>query len=151
MLKWRIKSFDELTVKELFEVYYLRQEVFVVEQDCPYQDADNKDLKSYHLMGYEQGELVAYLRVVEPGVSYKEVSIGRVVTKESARRKGIGSLLMNKGREEIEEIYGSVPIRISAQKYLKAFYESLGYNFTGKEYLEDNIPHLEMLYMPNSI
>lgn len=151
MLKWKLKTFNELTVRELFDLYYLRQEVFVVEQDCPYQDADRKDLKSYHLMGYQGDVLVSYLRIVQPGVSYREVSIGRVVTKKSFRRKGTGSKLMNKGREELEKIYGLVPIRISAQKYLKTFYEALGYKPTGKEYLEDNIPHIEMLYEPISI
>ncbi len=148
MLDWRLKSFDKLVVSELHEMYRLRQEVFVVEQNCPYQDADNKDIDSYHLMGYLENDLVAYLRIVPPGISYSEVSIGRVVVCKSYRRNRLGSQLMHQGLVHIERLYGKVPIRISAQQYLKGFYESLQYEYTGKSYLEDNIPHIEMLYKP---
>jgi ElaA protein len=148
MIDWRFKSFDQLVVSELHKTYQLRQEVFVVEQKCPYQDADDKDVNSYHLMGYLKGDLVAYLRIVPPGVSYNEVSIGRVVVSKSYRRNRLGVQLMRQGLVCVEHLYGKVPIRISAQEYLKSFYESLQYEYTGKSYLEDNIPHIEMLYKP---
>lgn len=124
----------------------LRQEVFIVEQNCPYLDADGKDKYSWHLLGYnDKGKLAAYARIVFPGVSYKEVSIGRVVSSKEQRRTGIGKELMREGLKNIERIYGNAPVRISAQTYLVNFYAEFGFVSTGKEYLEDDIPHTEML------
>ncbi len=145
-IKWIIKEFKELSIDELYDFVVLRQEVFVVEQDCPYLDCDGKDQQSHHVMGYdEQGRLIAYTRLVQPGISYEEVSIGRVITAKSVRRLGVGIALMEHSINAIIDIYGNVPIRISAQCYLEKFYRSFEFIPTGKEYLEDGIPHMEML------
>jgi ElaA protein len=147
-LKWFIKSFKDLNSDELFDMYYLRQEVFVVEQNCPYQDCDEKDKNSFHLLAYDGEILVAYLRIVEPGISYDEPSIGRVVTKSTYRGKGLGKLLMEKGIEQVLSIFIKPDLRISAQQYLIPFYESLMFTTVGDGYLEDDIPHIEMIYNP---
>ncbi len=145
-INWEIKFFDRLTAIELYNIMRLRAEVFVVEQNCPYQDADGKDLKCFHLMGYnETKELIAYSRIVPKNVSYAEVSIGRVVSSPKVRNTGAGRALMQKSIEEITLKYGAVPIRIGAQLYLKKFYESFGFIAEGSDYLEDDIPHIEML------
>lgn len=146
---WDIKKFDELTTTELYRIMQLRLAVFSVEQNCAYQDADGKDLKCTHLAGYnENNELVAYARIVPAGISFTEVSIGRVITSEKVRGTGAGRELMRKAMELIEKEYGTIPIRIGAQCYLIKFYSSFGFEISGKEYLEDNIPHIEMLYLP---
>ena len=145
MLHWVFKPFTELSAQELYAIMRLRQEVFIVEQNCPYLDADGKDLKSYHLMGYVGNELVAYSRIVKPGVSYDEVSIGRVVSSTAHRKKAYGIQLMNESIQRIENLYGHVPIRIGAQQYLQKFYESFGFVREGEDYLEDGIPHIIML------
>jgi len=147
-LKWLIKPFKELKRDELFDMYYLRQEVFVVEHNCPYQDCDEKDKYSYHLLAYDGELLVAYLRIVEPGLSYTEASIGRVVTKFEYRGKGIGKILMIKGIDYVNSIFHRHTVRISAQQYLIPFYESLLFTTVGEGYLEDDIPHIEMIYNP---
>ncbi|MDB5282430.1 MAG: family acetyltransferase [Bacteroidota bacterium] len=145
MISWQCKSFKELSVQELYGIMRLRQEVFIVEQNCPYLDADGKDLKSLHLMGYEGQELTAYSRLVAPGDSYTEVSIGRVVSSTQYRKSGYGKLLMEESIRQIETIYGKCPIRIGAQMYLQRFYESFGFVREGEEYLEDGIPHIIMV------
>jgi ElaA protein len=122
--------------------------VFVVEQRCPYQEADYKDEHSLHVMGWQDNELVAYARIVAPGISYKEVSLGRVATVYALRGVGIGKLLMKETMRMILEHYGDVPVRISAQSYLQRFYESFGFACIGQEYQEDDIPHIEMLRRP---
>lgn len=142
---WKTKRFDELTSHELYAILQLRSKVFVVEQNCVYQDMDDKDHKALHLMGYEDGTLVAYSRLLPSGVSYTELSIGRVVTDPEFRRKGLGKELMQMSLDKMQEEYGKQPIRIGAQKYLTSFYESFGFNIKGDEYLEDGIPHVEML------
>lgn len=144
-LRWECKPFHELTADQMYTILCVRQEVFVLEQECLYLDADGKDRKSFHLMGFDGEELVAYARIVEPGVSYNEVSMGRILTTAKARGTGAGVELMEVGIEEIKSRYGKVPIRISAQTYLLKFYERFGFQSTGKEYLEDEIPHTEML------
>jgi len=145
-LRWLCKKFEELSNNELYDLMVLRQEVFVVEQNCAYLDADGKDQHSWHVSGYdEKGKLAAYARIVFPGVSYKEVAIGRVITSQTHRSKGAGKELMCESLKAIENIYGKVPVRISAQTYLVKFYSEFGFVSTGKEYLEDNIPHTEML------
>jgi len=144
-ITWKACAFSDLNTTELYELMVLRQEVFVVEQDCPYLDADGKDLKSFHIMGYDKGVLAAYARVVVPGTSYDEVSVGRVIVKMPYRGQKLGDALMLQCHDLVVKKYGKVPIRLSAQSHLKSFYEGLGYSPTGKEYLEDGIPHMEML------
>ncbi|MBK6383415.1 MAG: GNAT family N-acetyltransferase [Chitinophagaceae bacterium] len=146
MINWFCKKFDELSPYELYAILQLRNEVFVVEQNCPYQDADNKDQSSWHLMGWLDDKLVAYTRLLPLGVAYPEMpSIGRVVTSPSVRRSGIGKKLMEKSIEELYKLFGNTPIKIGAQLYLLKFYTSLGFQQTSDIYLEDNIEHVEML------
>jgi ElaA protein len=148
-IRWEIKKFEELTAAELYTIIQLRLAVFCVEQNCAYQDADGKDLKCFHLTGIdEEGSLVGYSRIVPPGVSFEEVSIGRVISSAKARGTGAGKLLMKRSLEFIEEQYGKVPVRIGAQCYLIRFYTSFGFNVSGDEYLEDDIPHIEMIKHP---
>jgi ElaA protein len=145
-LIWKTKMFEELTTIELYTIFQLRLAVFSVEQNCAYQDADGKDLESFHIMGTdENGELAAYSRIVFPGISFPEVSIGRVITSEKTRGTGIGKELMKMSMQFIKEKYGNVPIRISAQCYLIKFYADFGFIIVGDEYMEDNIPHIEMM------
>lgn len=145
MIEWKCKRFAELNTDELYRIMAIRQEVFVVEQRCHYLDADGKDRQSLHVCGFRDGELVAYARIVEPGVSYPEVSIGRILTSQKVRGEGVGKELMDRSFQDILEHFGEVPIRISAQSYLERFYRNLGFSPTGKEYLEDEIPHTEMV------
>jgi ElaA protein len=143
---WKIVAFDDMRARELHDCLALRAAVFVVEQNCPYQDPEEKDLKSLHVLGYLDDALVATARIVAPGVSYPEVSIGRVATAASHRGTGAGKALMQVCLDAIAAKYGNVPVRISAQSYLQRFYESFGFQRTPKpEYLEDDIPHVEML------
>ncbi|MGQ0827109.1 MAG: GNAT family N-acetyltransferase [Bacteroidota bacterium] len=145
-ISWKIKIFEELNTIELYNILRLRSEVFVVEQNCPYQDMDGKDSKSFHLVGLDDNnEIVAYARILPAGISYKEVSIGRVVISNTMRGKGMGKELMKESINFIGKQFGKVPIRISAQCYLKNFYKSLGFEIASEEYLEDNIPHVEMV------
>ena len=143
-MTWVLKTFDSLTLQELYAILRLRTEVFVIEQNCVFQDMDNKDQQCCHLMGWKDGQLIAYTRLVPPGVSYKEPSIGRVVTSPVARGNGTGKLLMEKSIEEIIQLYGKTTIKIVAQLYLKKFYESLGFSQTSNKYDEDGIDHIEM-------
>ncbi len=144
-INWIFKSFDELTTAELYAIIELRNRVFVVEQNCPYQDADYKDQKSFHLMGWKEEELAAYTRIIPQGISYAEASIGRVVTSPDHRGGGIGRELMQRSIDKAFSQFQCATIKIGAQVYLKQFYESLGFVQTGEEYLEDGIPHIEML------
>ncbi len=145
MIDWQLKLFKDLSQHELYSIMQLRQEVFIVEQNCPYLDADGKDLHSYHLMGFVKNDLAAYARLVFPGISYEEVSIGRVVTSPTYRKKEFGKQLMQRAIDEIGKKDGKVPIRIGAQQYLKKFYESFGFVDLGEPYMEDGIPHIIML------
>ncbi|MBF45692.1 MAG: GNAT family N-acetyltransferase [Flavobacteriales bacterium] len=144
-IEWRFKSFEDLTKSELHEMMILRQQVFIVEQDCPYQDADVKDKYSHHLLGYINGGLVAYLRLVKPGISYEEMSFGRIVIALTHRGSGLGIALMKEGIKQSIILYGTSNNRISAQSHLLPFYQKFGFVSTGKEYLEDDIPHTEMI------
>jgi len=144
-MNWNWRQFDDLTKTELYDAMQLRQMVFVVEQECPYLDADGRDAGNRHLLGYDDDGLAAYARVLAPGVVYTEVCISRVVSAPRLRRTGVGRQLMSECISRIHAHYGDVAIRISAQAYLQAFYESFGFRITGKEYLEDGIPHKEML------
>ncbi|CAA6821097.1 MAG: GNAT family N-acetyltransferase [uncultured Aureispira sp.] len=145
-LTWVCKPFEALSGIEVYRIGHLRQEVFVVEQDCPYLDFDNLDQICTHVMALnEQNELMAYTRLVPKGGSYEsDISIGRVVTSPNVRGKGLGRLLMQKSMAYCWELWGKQNIRISAQDYLLTFYTSLGFKDTGKKYLEDNIPHTQM-------
>ena len=145
MIEWQLKSFSELSTTELYSILCLRSEIFIVEQNCPYLDTDGKDFHAHHLMGYVGNELTAYSRLVFAGISYKEVSIGRVVTAAKYRRKEFGKLLMQQSIIEIEKLYGKVAIRIGAQAYLKNFYEGFGFVDLNEPYMEDGIPHMIML------
>ena len=148
MLTWKLKHFKELSGTELYAIMRVRQEVFVVEQNCPYLDADGKDIYCQHLVGYVDGEIAAYARIVPPHVSYAEPSIGRVLTSSKYRTGGYGKLLMQKAISETINVYGAVDIRIGAQLYLKKFYESFGFVQQGDVYDEDGIDHIIMLRRP---
>jgi ElaA protein len=140
-----IKKFNELTTAELYAILQLRSEVFVMEQQCLYMDMDYKDQKSFHLMIYQDGKLAAYTRLLPAGVSFEEVSIGRVVVSPAFRGKGLGRPLMLQSIAGCYELFGKQPIRIGAQYYLKDFYHSLGFKQQSEVYLEDDIEHIEML------
>jgi ElaA protein len=145
-LNWILKKFEALTPYELYDIMWLRNEVFVVEQNCVYQDADYKDQKGWHYMGVdEEGKLMAYVRLLPPGVSYEEPSIGRVLTNPAARGTGVGRVLMQQAIEQCKALFGDLPIKIGAQYYLLQFYSSLGFVQTSAIYLEDNIEHIEMI------
>ena len=145
-VEWKIKRFEELTTTELYEILRVRAEVFVVEQTCIYQDLDEKDKRAYHLYCEESGKVKAYLRILYRGISYPEISIGRVLTTENNRRKGLAREMMKNAIDFICKDLGENQIRISGQLYLQAFYESLGFQTVSEMYLEDDIPHVEMLY-----
>lgn len=143
---WKTKAFQELSLEELYQIMVLRQVVFVVEQNCPYVDADGKDQESFHLLAYDEDEeLVAYARLLPKGVSYKDaVSIGRVVNSSKVRGKGVGKQLMEVAIQETKRLFGNEKLTISGQCYLQRFYEDLGFEIVGESYLEDDIPHFKM-------
>lgn len=143
-MNWILKKFDELTLDELYAILRLRNEVFVVEQNCIYQDLDDKDKDAWHLMCWHDDKLVAYTRLIPAGISYSEPAIGRVVTSPSVRNTGLGRELMQRSIEYCEKLFGKTSITLGAQLYLKNFYESLGFEVSSDEYLEDGIPHLDM-------
>lgn len=147
-LHWQCSDFHQLSNKELYEIMALRQEVFVVEQNCPYLDADGKDIDSYHLMGWninEYNDLVAYLRILPPGLKYSEVSFGRVIISFKHRGKGLGREIIRVALNKIHELYPNKNIRISAQAHLENFYAEFGFKKIGQPYHEDKIPHIDML------
>lgn len=143
-ITWLLKKFEALTPYELYAIMQLRNEVFVVEQNCVYQDADNKDPLSFHFTGWSADNLIAYTRILPPGISYENVSIGRVVTAPSVRGDGIGRELMLQSIRQVSILFGNVTIKIGAQLYLQKFYTSLGFVQSGEVYLEDGIEHIEM-------
>jgi len=143
-ISWKTKTFEELSTQELYQILRLRSEVFVVEQNCVYQDIDNKDQKALHLLGIVEGEIIAYSRLFKPGDYFEFSSIGRVVVAEKHRDKNFGHELIDQSILEINHKYNVQNITISAQLYLKKFYESHGFFATSEMYLEDDIPHLEM-------
>jgi ElaA protein len=146
-IKWSIKAFNELTLEELYDMIALRVEVFVIEQNCPYQDLDGKDKLSFHLLGKDvENNIVATLRILPKGISYEEVSIGRVVTSEKIRPWKKGHELMKTAMEFVSETFLNENVRLSAQSHLVTYYEKHNFVATGKTYLEDGIPHSEMLY-----
>lgn len=144
-MEFIVKEFDELTVNELYTVLQLRSEVFVVEQNCIYQDIDGKDQKATHVLGIKDGKLLAYTRLFNAGDCYKEASIGRVLVKKSERAYGYGHDLIKISIKTIRDKFKKDTIEISAQTYLQKFYESHGFKRIGEEYLEDEIPHIQMI------
>ena len=145
MLEIKSKSFNELSTTELYDLLQLRSEVFVVEQDCVYQDIDGKDQKALHILGYSGKALVAYTRIFKPGDYFDEASIGRVVVKETERQHKHGYAIMKASIKAIKTYYNKSEIRISAQTYLMRFYNNLDFKAVGEEYLEDGIPHINMI------
>lgn len=149
MIEWQWSSFEKLTRDTLFEIIKARQEVFIVEQNCAYQDVDDHDRVAWHLMGWLRSspdkKLAAYLRVVFPGEKYQEPSIGRVMTLPSFRKTGLGSALTQEAISRIGHIYPGTAIRISAQQYLERFYSKFEFETVGDPYDEDGIPHIEMV------
>jgi ElaA protein len=145
-INWSLKEFSALTVDELYAIIQLRNEVFVIEQHCIFQDADGKDPHAWHLMGFnENNKLAAYTRLLPAGASFAEASIGRVVSAGFARNSGIGKKLMTESINCLYNLFGKQPIKIGAQLYLKRFYESFGFQQSSEVYLEDGIEHIEMI------
>jgi len=144
-MKISIKTFDELSIQELYAILQLRSEVFVVEQDCVYQDVDDKDQKAIHIIGVKGNQVVAYTRVFKPGDYFDDTSIGRVVVKASERKYGYGRTIMQATIDYIEAGLKETQIALSAQTYLIKFYNSLGFVEQGHGYLEDDIPHIKMV------
>lgn len=140
-----VKTFDELELKELYSILQLRSEVFVVEQNCVYQDIDGKDDKALHVMGFQNEQLVAYTRCFSPGIYFEEAAIGRVVVRKSARKRSFGHDILRASITAIKESYNTSLVKLSAQTYLIKFYESHGFEQIGEGYLEDGIPHIGML------
>ena len=145
MIEIKVKTFQEITTQELYNILQLRSEVFVVEQDCVYQDIDGKDQNALHVIGYKDENVVAYTRIFKPGYYFNEASIGRVVVKDSERQHKYGYDIMNASIEAIKSHYQENTIKVSAQTYLKRFYNNLEFFEVGEEYLEDGIPHIGML------
>ena len=143
-LQFKIKRFYELSTTELYSMLQLRAEVFIVEQNCVYQDIDGKDSKALHVLGESDGRIVAYARLFKPGDYFENASIGRVVVANDCRDRKWGHDLMREAIAAIQSHFGQNQITISAQQYLKNFYESHGFVQTSEMYLEDDIPHIEM-------
>ena len=146
---WIWRSFEELNKTELYEILKLRSEVFIVEQECLYQDLDGLDTESNHLLGLNSDNiLVAYLRLIPPGLKFKEPSLSRIITSEieSYRGVGLGKELIVRGIKKSIDLYPKMGNRIGAQERLKIFYENLGYQALGSSYMEDGIPHIQMFF-----
>lgn len=144
-ITWQWLSFDALSRTQLYEVLRLRSEVFVVEQNCVFLDMDGLDSQAMHLLGFRAEELVAYVRCFPLGIAFDEASIGRVVTRQSARGGGLGHLLMAEAIRALQQQWGVQPIRIGAQAHLQSFYERHGFADVGRPYVEDGIDHIEMV------
>jgi ElaA protein len=145
-MKIAVKTFPELSIQELYDVLQLRSEVFVVEQNCVYQDIDGKDQKAVHVLGVKEGSLVAYTRIFKAGDYFKEAAIGRVVVKMTGRKLGYGHEIMKASVAAIYNNYKTKHIRLSAQTYLIDFYNKHGFVAEGDTYLEDGIPHINMVF-----
>jgi Predicted acyltransferase len=142
-----VKTFKELSIEELYEIYYWRTAIFVVEQNCPYQDIDEYDKKAYHVYLKDEQGIQAYLRVIEPGAKFAEASLGRVISRR--RRQGLGLRLVLKGIEVAQKKYHARAIRIEAQVYAKGLYEKAGFTQVSDIFLEDDQPHIQMLWKDN--
>lgn len=145
-MDWQLRTFEALSNHELYQLLKLRVDVFVVEQTCPYPELDDKDLITgvYHLLGYEQDQLVACARLLPAGISYPSVSIGRVATHEKARGNGLGHQLLEQAIHQCQRLWPNSAIEIGAQEHLSAFYGRYGFVATSEMYLEDGIPHIDM-------
>jgi ElaA protein len=143
-IRWTLQQFSELTNSDLYELLKPRSAIFVVEQNCVFPDMDDKDYSSYHLCGWNNEKLVAYTRLLPPGLAYENCSIGRVVTAASARSQGVGRILMKKSIEACQQLFSSHDIEIGAQLYLEQFYSSFQFKREGEVYLEDGIDHIHM-------
>lgn len=143
-LQWQNKKFAELSPTELYALLKLRQDIFIVEQNCPYPDADGLDPQALHLMGWRASELLVYMRIFAPGIKYPEASLGRIVSAQSVRGTGLGKRLMERGLQYADRAY-SAPIRISAQAHLHRFYRGFGFERASEPYDEDGILHIDML------
>ncbi len=139
------KPFADLTPAQLYDALCLRSEVFVVEQNCVFLDMDNKDQSCYHLLQYSEGKLLAYARLLPPGLYYTEMSIGRIVTSPAVRGAGFGKILVSEAINACYRLFGKGPIKIGAQLYAKAFYEQFGFVQAGEQYDEDGIDHIPMI------
>jgi len=139
------KSFDQLTPRELHDLLQLRSQVFVVEQDCVYQDIDGKDLKALHIIGKVNSRIVAYARCFGPGIYFKEAAIGRIVVEKQSRKFGYGHDIMKAAVNTLNHLYPNERIKLSAQTYLVNFYKAHGFKIIGEEYFEDGIPHIAMI------
>ena len=147
MIKWKEQRLNELNTKELYEIFKLRCEVFVVEQEILYNDFDDKDYKAIHLSGFKEGKLIAYGRIFEKGDYYPDnPGFGRVAVVEKERGNGYGKELVKKCLEVCEKSFDEKEIKISAQAYLEKFYLDLGFCLRGERYIEDGIPHRAMYY-----
>ena len=144
-MNWKIKAFNELTANEVYTILQERTAVFVVEQNCPYLEVDGKDIESFHLLAEKNGEIAAYCRILLAGISYEEASIGRVLVKKEYRGHGLAYDLLNKAIAFIRDELKEPAIKISAQSHLEKFYASFSFKATSSEYLEDDIPHIDML------
>jgi len=144
-MKFKIKSFYELSLDELYSILQLRSEIFVVEQDCVYQDLEFKDQKALHVFSIKNKKIITYTRIFKPGDYFKNASIGRVIVDEKQRKFSYGHYLMKASIKAVQEKFDTSEITISAQVYLKKFYESHGFKKVGLTYLEDGIPHIEMI------
>lgn len=144
-MQTEIKTFDQLTNNELYEALRLRAEVFIVEQDCVYQDLDGKDQKAIHILAKKDQNLVAYARIFRGGDYFEEASIGRILVGFNARGTGIGKQIVSASERAIMKVYNENIIKLSAQSYLQKFYTEMGYKATGTEYMEDGIPHINMV------
>lgn len=147
-VKFIWKTFKELSLDELYAIIHLRQKVFIVEQDCPYMDADYTDQNAFHLLAYEDNELIGYLRAFKPGIKYDGSSLGRIVTEINSRGLGIGKEITKEGVNFLGKKYSDSEIIISAQHRLKSFYIDLGFISRGEVYLEDDIDHIQMYFIP---
>lgn len=145
MLETKVKRFHALKVQELYEILQLRSAIFVVEQDCVYQDVDGKDSKALHVIGTINGKVVAYTRIFKPGDYFEVSSIGRVAVCKEKRKYGYGKIIMNASIKAIQDNFNATQIKLSAQTYLIKFYNDLGFKETGETYLEDGIPHIQMV------
>ena len=145
-MEWTIKAFDALSAKELYQILQLRINVFMLEQNCLYPECDDKDFHGKHLFAYQDNKVIAYARLLPPGISYSESSIGRVIVHPEYRKLQLGYTLMEKAKDCLLEDFPSHHIRISAQAHLSSFYNNLGFQIESDIYLEDDIPHVEMAY-----
>ncbi|KKD42981.1 GNAT family N-acetyltransferase [Bacillus sp. FSL L8-0167] len=143
-IKWTCQTFEQLSKEDLYLILMERVNVFVVEQTCPYPEIDHRDQEALHLIAKENGTIVAYCRIFQNGIMYKEASIGRVLVTQAGRKKGYGKLLLIKALEKLSEL-GETSVKIQAQAYLKSFYESFGFKAVSDVYDEDGIPHLDMV------